>query len=80
MRFLQRADDPAKLATDLERWWAGELNARGPRFVRRYLDRRLFRRVSRMNQAEVDHALEGRAPAPVAELPRVAAHRHRHAA
>jgi hypothetical protein len=68
MRFLKRAEDPKRLAADLERWWAGELNSRGPRFLRRYLDRRLFRRLSRADQPEVDRLLDGGPAASVTML------------
>jgi hypothetical protein len=83
MRLRRRAENPERLAVDLERWWAGELNSRGPHFLRRYLDRRLFRRLSRADQQEVDRYLDGGSAASVAKLPRsylVDRGHHRHAA
>ena len=68
MRLLKRAEDPRQLAADLERWWAGELNSRGPQFLRDYLDRRLFRRLSRADQAEVDRLLDGDSVASVTKI------------
>ncbi len=82
MRLLKRAEDPRRLAGDLERWWAGELNSRGPQFLRRYLDRRLFRRLSRADQAEVDRLLDDGSAASVTKLqPYLTNHKQRrHAA
>lgn len=56
------------MAADLERWWAGELNTRGPQFLRDYLDRRLFRRLSRADQAEVDRLLDDGSVASVTKI------------
>lgn len=52
--------DPEKVAYDLQRWWSGELNTRGPRFWRSYRDRRLSRRFGRADQEAVDLALAQR--------------------
>lgn len=83
MRLRRRAEDPERLAVDLERWWAGDLNSRGPQFLRRYFDRRLFRRLSRADQLEVDRLLDGGPAASVTKLPQpylVERSHHRHAA